>query len=82
MRIVDIRERTVPLGSTMANAAIDFSKMTVSAVAVVTDRIIEGRPVVGFGFNSNGRYGVGGILRERIIPRVLEASDDLSLIHI
>ncbi len=78
MRIVDIRETTVPLGSAMANAAIDFSKMTVSALAVVTDRVIEGKPVIGYGFNSNGRYGVGGILRERIIPRVLEAaSDDL-----
>ncbi len=78
MRIVDIRETTVPLGSAMANAAIDFSKMTVSALAVVTDRVVEGRPVIGYGFNSNGRYGVGGILRERIIPRVLEAaSDDL-----
>ena len=78
MRIVDIRETTVPFGSAMANAAIDFSKMTVSALAVVTDRVVEGRPVIGYGFNSNGRYGVGGILRERIIPRVLEAaSDDL-----
>ncbi len=76
MRIVDIRETTVPLGSAMANAAIDFSKMTVSAVAVITDRVVEGRAVVGYGFNSNGRYAVGGVLRERIIPRVLEAAAD------
>ncbi|OLT24577.1 hypothetical protein BJF82_13255 [Kytococcus sp. CUA-901] len=28
----------------------------------------DGRPVVGFGFNSNGRYGQGSLMRERLIP--------------
>ena len=73
MRILDIRERTVPIASPIANAYIDFSKMTASLVAVVTDVVRDGRPVVGFGFNSNGRYGQGALIRERFRPRVLEA---------
>jgi len=72
LRIVDIRERTVPIASSIANAYIDFSRMTSSLVAVVTDVVRDGRPVVGFGFNSNGRYGQGALIRERIAPRVLE----------
>ena len=76
MRIVDIREKTVSIASDIANAYIDFSKMTCSVVAVVTDVRRDGRPVVGFGFNSNGRYGQGCLMRERIVPRVLEADPD------
>ena len=37
MRIVDIRETAVPLNSTLANSSIDFSEMTTSVVAVITD---------------------------------------------
>jgi L-alanine-DL-glutamate epimerase-like enolase superfamily enzyme len=73
MRIVDIRESTAPIASPIANAYIDFSKMTCSLVAVVTDVIHDGKPVIGYGFNSNGRYGQGGLIRERFMPRVLEA---------
>ena len=73
MRIVEIREKTVPIASPMANACIDFSKMTCSVVAVVTDVVWDGRPVIGYGFNSNGRYGQGALMRERFIPRILEA---------
>jgi len=73
MRIVEIREKTVPIASPMANACIDFSKMTCSVVAVVTDVVRDGRPVIGYGFNSNGRYGQGALMRERFIPRILEA---------
>jgi L-alanine-DL-glutamate epimerase-like enolase superfamily enzyme len=76
MRIVDIREKTVSISSDIANAYIDFSKMTCSVVAVVTDVKRDGKPVVGFGFNSNGRYGQGCLMRERIVPRVLEAAPD------
>ena len=65
MRIVDAREITVPIGSNMRNAAIDFSGMTVSIAALVTDETRDGKPVIGYGFNSNGRYAQGGILRER-----------------
>lgn len=73
MRIVDVREATMPISSPIRNAFIDFSKMTLSVVAVVTDVVRDGRPVVGYGFNSNGRYGQGAIIRERLLPRLLEA---------
>jgi L-alanine-DL-glutamate epimerase-like enolase superfamily enzyme len=73
MRIVEIREKTAPIASPIANAYIDFSRMTCSVVAVVTDVVREGRPVIGYGFNSNGRYGQGALMRERFIPRILEA---------
>ncbi|MDB5569561.1 MAG: mandelate racemase [Hyphomicrobiales bacterium] len=73
MRIIDIREVTKPIASPIRNAYIDFSKMTASLVAVVTDVVRDGRPVVGYGFNSNGRYGQGGLIRERFRDRILEA---------
>ena len=72
MRIIEIRERTVPIASSIANAYIDFSKMTLSLVAVVTDVVRDGRRVVGYGFNSNGRYGQGALIRERFAPRILD----------
>ncbi|MGE0312875.1 MAG: mandelate racemase/muconate lactonizing enzyme family protein [Lautropia sp.] len=73
MKIIDIRESTRPIKSSIRNAYIDFSKMTLSLVAVVTDVVRDGRPVIGYGFNSNGRYGQGALIRERFRPRVLEA---------
>jgi D(-)-tartrate dehydratase len=73
MRIVDLREITQPIASPIRNAYIDFSKMTTSLVAVVTDVVRDGRRVIGYGFNSNGRYGQGGLIRERFAPRLLEA---------
>src|SRR5450830_528090 len=76
MKIVDIREITLPISSPIRNAYIDFSKMTLSLVAVITDVIRDGKPVVGYGFNSNGRYGQGKLMRERFIPRVLEAAPE------
>lgn len=76
MRILDIREKTVSIASPIANAYIDFSKMTCSVVAVVTDVVRDGKPVVGYGFNSNGRYGQGALMRERFIDRVLSASPE------
>lgn len=76
MRIVDIREATLPIKSSIRNAYIDFSKMTLSLVAVVTDVIRDGKPVVGYGFNSNGRYGQGALIRERFRPRLLEAAPE------
>ena len=75
MRIVEIRDIAVPMGAPMRNAVIDFSKMTVSAVAVVTDVVRGGEPVVGFGFNANGRYAQSAVIRERLAPRVLEAPE-------
>ena len=73
IRIIDVREVTKPIASPIRNAYIDFSKMTTSLVAVVTDAFRDGKRVVGYGFNSNGRYGQGGLIRERFAPRVLEA---------
>src|SRR5215217_9116904 len=73
MRIVDVVETTKPISSPIRNAYIDFSKMTTSLVAVVTDVVRDGQPIVGYGFNSNGRYGQGGLIRERFRDRILEA---------
>src|SRR6185437_7693368 len=76
MRILDVREKTVSIASSIANAYVDFSKMTASVVAVVTDVVCDGKRGVGYGLNSNGRYGQGALLRERFIPRLLGASPD------
>jgi L-alanine-DL-glutamate epimerase-like enolase superfamily enzyme len=73
VRIVAIREAVVPLRSELRNAVITFSEMTVSIVAVLTDASRDGRPLVGCGFHSNGRYAQAGILRTRMIPRLLAA---------
>ncbi len=76
MRIVDIRETAVPLNSTLANSSIDFSEMTTSVVAVITDVVRAGKPVCGFAFNSTGRYACGAQMRARFIPRILKARPD------
>jgi D(-)-tartrate dehydratase len=73
IRILEVREATKPIASPIRNAYIDFSKMTSSLVAVVTDVVRNGRRVIGYGFNSNGRYGQGGLIRERFANRILEA---------
>jgi D(-)-tartrate dehydratase len=73
MRIIDVRQTTVPISSPLKNAYIDFSKMDVSVIAVITDVERDGRRVVGYGFNSNGRYAPHGLLRDRFIPRLMEA---------
>ena len=78
-RILDIVEVTKPIASPIRNAYIDFSKMTASLVAVVTNVVRDGRRVVGYGFNSNGRYGQGGLIRERFADRLREA-DPASLL--
>ncbi len=74
MKITEIRDLVVPINSSISNAFISFSEMTVSAIAVHTDVIRDGQPVVGYGFHSNGRYAQQGILRERVIPRLLRAA--------
>jgi L-alanine-DL-glutamate epimerase-like enolase superfamily enzyme len=73
MRILAIHETVVPIRSAIRNAYIDFSSMTTSVVALVTDVVRDGRRVVGYGFNSNGRYAQSGLLKERFIPRILSA---------
>lgn len=79
MKVVDIRHTSVPIASPMKNAYIDFSKMDVSVVAVVTDVERDGQRVIGYGFNSNGRYAPKGLLAERFAPRLLEADPRLLL---
>lgn len=76
MRIVEIRENVASISSDIANAYIDFSRMTCSVVAVITDVIRDGKLVIGYGYHSNGRYDVQGILRNRILPRLTEADPD------
>ena len=76
MRIVAIREAPVPVNSDIKNASFDFSEMTTSVVAVITDVIRDGAPVVGFAFNSTGRYACGAQMRDRFIPRILSAEPD------
>src|SRR5438034_4939237 len=73
MRITSIRESSIALNSTLKNSSTDFSEMTTSVVAVITDVVREGKPVVGFAFNSTGRYACGAQMRARFIPRVLKA---------
>lgn len=76
MKITAIHSASVPIASNIRNAYIDFSKMTASVVAVVTDVKRNGRPVVGYGFNSNGRYAQAGLLSERFVPRVMGADPE------
>ena len=76
MRIREIREAAVPLQSTLRNAVFDFSEMTTSVVAVITDVVRDGHPVVGFAFNSTGRYACGAQMRARFIPRILNANPE------
>src|SRR6202795_2959534 len=73
MRIVAIRETAIPINSTLRNAVFDFSEMTTSVVAVITDVVRDGAPVTGFAFNSTGRYACGAQMRARFIPRILQA---------
>jgi L-alanine-DL-glutamate epimerase-like enolase superfamily enzyme len=79
MRILDIREKAIPLRSSLANSGFDFSEMTTSVVALVTDVVRDGRPVAGFAFNSTGRYACGAQMRERFIPRILRADPETLL---
>jgi len=76
MRIVSVRERTIELASATRNSSISFDAMTASVIAVHTDAKRDGRPLVGLAFDSIGRYGHGGLLRERFIPRLLAADPD------
>jgi D(-)-tartrate dehydratase len=67
MRILDIRERTVAIGSNMRNASIAFDSMTASAL------VMKAGNLNGYAFDSIGRYGKGALLRERFIPRLAQA---------
>jgi len=79
MRIVSAHEGVIPISSSMSNAFIDFSTMDCSILALVSDVVVDGKPLVGYGFNSNGRYSAGEILRRRILPRLMDAPEDALL---
>ena len=76
MKITGIAERVLPIKSDIRNAFIDFSQMTVSVVGIRSDVVRNGKPLTGYGFNSNGRYSQSGLLRDRFIPRLLDADDE------
>jgi hypothetical protein len=69
----------IPITSQIRNASIDLSTMDVSVVALVTDVVRDGRPVVGYGFTSNGPFAPRGLLRDRFIPG-LRAADPCALL--
>jgi L-alanine-DL-glutamate epimerase-like enolase superfamily enzyme len=76
LKITAIHETALPINSTIRNAVFDFSEMTTSVVAVVTDVIRHGKPVVGYAFNSTGRYACGAQMRDRLIPRLMKAAPE------
>ncbi|AYE94193.1 mandelate racemase [Mycobacterium paragordonae] len=80
-QLTEIRERAVALqgaaGKTPANSRVNFAGHTVSLVALVGVR--NGRRVTGVAFDSIGRFAQSGILRDRMIPRVLAADPDTLL---
>ncbi len=76
MKIVDIKELTIPTGEKRSNAVMDFSDMTTGFVAIITDVVRDGQPVAGYGFSGTGRYSQNSICRERLIPRLLSAEPD------
>src|SRR5215510_5461157 len=75
MRIVDIREQTIPI-SRYSDPQIPSDGLNTTVVAVITDVDRDGAPVVGFGFSSVGRYGQSGLIRERFAPRLLAAHEN------
>lgn len=76
MKIVSAHQGTIPISSSMRNAYIDFSRMDSSIVALVSDVVVDGKPLVGYGFSSNGRYNASAIMAERMLPRLLDASPE------
>ena len=76
MKITKILEKSVSLNSNVSNSLINFSTHTVSLIALVTDQVRNGRPVIGLSFNSIGRYAQSGIIEKRMVPRLLAAKPD------
>ncbi len=74
MRIMHVAERTLPI-SRYADPSIPSGGLTTSIVAVTTDVVRDGAPVVGLGFSSIGRFGQHGLIWDRFAPRLLAAPD-------
>ncbi|WP_404437099.1 mandelate racemase/muconate lactonizing enzyme family protein [Microbacterium aerolatum] len=79
MKITAAYADTIPISSPIRNAFIDFTKMDCTILALVSDVIVDGAPVVGYGFNSNGRYNATAIMKDRFLPRLLGADPDALL---
>lgn len=79
MKIKEIRHLSVQMRGNIANAMVNFSEHTISLVAVITDQVRNGRPVHGIAFDSIGRFAQGGIIEDRMIPRLMRA-DPASLL--
>ena len=79
MRITAIREIAVPLQGNISNSLVNFAEHTVSLVALVSDVMRGGRPLIGYAFDSIGRYAQPGLLRERFMPRLLAAPPEALL---
>jgi L-alanine-DL-glutamate epimerase-like enolase superfamily enzyme len=73
VRVTDVQELTVQLEGGISNALVSFAEHTVSLIAVTTDVVRNGRAVIGYAFDSIGRFAQGGILRERMLPRLRSA---------
>jgi len=73
VKIVSAHAGTIPIKSSMSNAYINFSTMDCTIVALVSDVIVDGKPLIGYGFSSNGRYNATAILTNRMLPRLQEA---------
>jgi L-alanine-DL-glutamate epimerase-like enolase superfamily enzyme len=76
MRITAIKEISVPLEGNVSNSLVSFAEHDVSLVAIETDVLRDGKPIVGYAFDSIGRFAQGGILRDRLIPRLIAAKPE------
>ncbi|PMR74031.1 mandelate racemase/muconate lactonizing enzyme family protein [Billgrantia endophytica] len=79
MKINRITEKDLPISSPGSNAVVNFKGLTTSVVMIESDIVRNGKALVGYGFGSIGRWGVGGLLRERFIPRLMAAPADTLL---
>ena len=76
MKILEIREKKVGFSTSIRNSVVDFSEVTRRIVAIVTDVIRGGKPVVGLGFNSIGRYAQSEIIMNRLVPRIMRTKPE------
>ena len=74
MKIIDIKENPIKLNLSLSNSMFSFKEMTTSIVKVVIDDGVNTH--TGYAFNSTGRYACGDQMRNRFIPRLLNATDN------
>ncbi|MEN6565552.1 MAG: enolase C-terminal domain-like protein [Veillonellales bacterium] len=74
MKIVNIYEREIVLPSPVRNSY--FSQNAGGVIVLITDAIRHGKPVIGYGFNSIVHYTPTSTLRDRVIPRLLNANPE------